>query len=79
MLPNVAASDVHDERLWLKIVETSGALGNTSCHVGTPEWMTDTMLRYYQLGVPARGRSSDAASVLIWGFNPFNDAVDIGR
>ena len=29
--------DVHDERLWMPIARVTGALGNTSCLVGTPE------------------------------------------
>ena len=29
--------DVHDERLWMPIARATGALGNTSCLVGTPE------------------------------------------
>src|SRR5581483_1107412 len=30
-------SDIHDERLWMPIAKATGALGNTSCLVGTPE------------------------------------------
>src|ERR1700719_3138483 len=31
------ASDIHDERLWMPIAKATGALGNTSCLVGTPQ------------------------------------------
>ena len=79
MLSYAAASDVHDERLWLKIAEATGAPGNTSCLVGTPEQVADAILRYYRLGIPAGGGPSDIGYVLIRGFDPFNDAVDFGR
>ncbi len=79
MLGYAAASDVHDERLWLKIAEATGAPGNTSCLVGTPEQVAESILRYYRLGIPAGGGVSDVGYVLIRGFDPFNDAVDFGR
>jgi alkanesulfonate monooxygenase len=62
--------DVHDERLWMPIARATGALGNTSCLVGTPEQVADAMLKYYTLGVD---------SFLIRGFDPFNDTVEFGR
>ncbi len=63
-------SDVHDERLWMPIARATGALGNTSCLVGTPEQVADAILKYYQLGI---------GSFLIRGFDPFNDTVEFGR
>jgi alkanesulfonate monooxygenase len=63
-------SDVHDERLWMPIARATGALGNTSCLVGTPEQVAQAILEYYRLGV---------GSFLIRGFDPFNDTVDFGR
>ena len=62
--------DIHDERLWMPIARVTGALGNTSCLVGTPEQVAEAMLKYYTLGVE---------SFLIRGFDPFNDAVEFGR
>jgi alkanesulfonate monooxygenase len=62
--------DVHDERLWMPIARATGALGNTSCLVGTPEQVADAMLKYYGLGVD---------SFLIRGFDPFNDTIEFGR
>jgi alkanesulfonate monooxygenase len=62
--------DVHDERLWMPIARATGALGNTSCLVGTPEQVADAILKYYTLGVD---------SFLIRGFDPFNDTVEFGR
>jgi alkanesulfonate monooxygenase len=62
--------DVHDERLWMPIARATGALGNTSCLVGTPEQVADAILKYYALGVD---------SFLIRGFDPLNDTVEFGR
>jgi len=62
--------DVHDERLWMGVARATGALGNTSCLVGTPAQVADAMLKYYTLGVE---------SFLIRGFDPFNDTVEFGR
>ncbi len=64
------AADVHDERLWMPIARVTGALGNTSCLVGTPEQVADALLEYYRLGVH---------SFLIRGFAPLDDAVEFGR
>src|SRR5262249_61738372 len=63
-------ADVHDERLWMPIARATGALGNTSCLVGTPEQVADAILEYYRLGVD---------SFLIRGFDPFNDTIEFGR
>ncbi len=63
-------SDIHDERLWMPIARATGALGNTSCLVGTPEQVAQAILQYYRLGV---------GSFLIRGFDPLNDTVDFGR
>ena len=62
--------DVHDARLWMGITRATGALGNTSCLVGTAAQVGDAILEYYRLGV---------GSVLIRGFDPFNDTVEFGR
>ncbi len=69
-LMSFADQDIHDERLWMPIARVTGALGNTSCLVGTPEQVADAMLKYYTLGVD---------SFLIRGFDPFNDTVEFGR
>jgi alkanesulfonate monooxygenase len=63
-------SDVHDERLWMPIARATGALGNTSCLVGTAEQVAEAILQYYRLGV---------GSFLIRGFDPHNDTVEFGR
>lgn len=62
--------EVHDERLWTGLVKISGANGNTTALVGTPEQVAEAIVRYYDLGV--RG-------VLIRGFDPFVDADEFGK
>ena len=62
--------DVHDARLWMPIARATGALGNTSCLVGTAEQVADAILEYYKLGI---------GSFLIRGFDPMNDTVEFGR
>ena len=62
--------DVHDERLWMGITRATGALGNTSCLVGTPERVADALLGYYRLGV---------SSFLMRGFDPVADTIEFGR
>lgn len=69
-LMSFADQDVHDERLWMPITRATGALGNTSCLVGTPEQVAEAMLKYYVLGVD---------SFLIRGFDPLNDTIEFGR
>jgi alkanesulfonate monooxygenase len=70
ILEFAAQGEIHDERLWMPIAEASGAVGNTTCLVGTPEQVSDALLRYYRLGVH---------SFLIRGFDPYNDAIEFGR
>lgn len=64
------AKDVHDERLWMGITRATGALGNTSCLVGTPEQVADAVLAYYRLGI---------ASFLMRGFDPVADTTELGH
>ena len=63
-------ADVHDQRLWMGIATVTGAAGNTSCLVGTPQQVGDAILQYYKLGVD---------SFLIRGFDPVNDTTEFGR
>src|SRR3546814_15441068 len=62
--------EVHDERLWMGITRTTGARGNTSCRVGTPEQVADAILANYRLGI---------ASSLHRGVDPRGDAPHLGR
>lgn len=71
LMAHAAAAHVHDERLWLRIAEATGAPGNTSCLVGTPEQVADALLQYYKLG--------DVGYVLMRGFDPLGDALEFGE
>src|SRR5207249_10287700 len=58
------------ERLWMGIARATGAPGNTSCLVGTPEQIAAAVLEYYRLGIH---------SFLLRGFENPQDTVAIGR
>ena len=59
-----------DKRLWTGVAAISGAQGNSTGLVGTPEQVADALLDYYDLGV---------TTFLIRGFDPFDDAIAYGR
>lgn len=59
-----------DKRLWTGIAALTGAKGNSTALVGTPEQVADAFLDYYDLGV---------TTFLIRGFDPLEDAIDYGR
>ncbi len=71
MLGHAATAEVHDDCLWMKIAEATGAPGNTSCLVGTPERVAAAIARYYELG--------HLSHVLIRGFDPLADATEFGH
>ena len=70
LLEFAAQGELHDERLWMPIAEASGATGNTTALVGTPEQVADSLLKYIDLGV---------STILIRGFNPLPDAREYGE
>lgn len=70
LLEYAAQGDVHDERLWMPIAAATGAAGNTSALVGTPDQVAEALLAYYDLGV---------TTILIRGFEPLPDAREYGR
>ena len=59
-----------DKRLWTGVAALTGAQGNSTGLVGTPEQVADALLDYYDLGV---------STFLIRGFDPLDDAVAYGR
>jgi len=59
-----------DKRLWTGVAALTGASGNSTGLVGTPEQVADALLDYYDLGV---------STFLIRGFDPLEDAVASGR
>lgn len=69
LLRFAAEGNVHDERLWMPIAAASGASGSTTCLVGTPRQVADSLLAYYDLGCSA---------FIIRGFDPLADAADYG-
>lgn len=70
-LRDVAArGEIHDERFWTPIAAATGAHGNSTCLVGTPEQVAKALLKYYELGVD---------SFLLRGFDPKNDVEEFGR
>jgi alkanesulfonate monooxygenase len=65
-----ADKDVYDERLWMKVANLTGAAGNSTALVGTPDQVVEAMLKYYDLGI---------STVLLKGFDPLADAIDFGE
>jgi alkanesulfonate monooxygenase len=59
-----------DKRLWTAMAALSGARGNSTSLVGTPDQVAEAMLDYYRLGV---------STFLIRGFDPLLDAYLYGR
>lgn len=64
------AGELHDKRLWTPIAAATGATGNTTALVGTPEQVAEALLDYYDAG---------ASTLLIRGFDPLPDAIEYGR
>jgi len=59
-----------DKRLWTGVAAITGATGNSTGLVGTPEQVAEAMLDYHDLGV---------TTFLIRGFDPLDDAIAYGR
>lgn len=59
-----------DKSLWTGIAKLVGGGYNSTSLVGTPDQVSDALLKYYDLGIE---------SVLIRGFDPLNDALDYGK
>ncbi|MCA9878260.1 MAG: LLM class flavin-dependent oxidoreductase, partial [Thermomicrobiales bacterium] len=70
LLDFAAEKEIHDKRLWTPIAAATGAGGNTTALVGTPEQVAESLLDYYDIGV---------SNILIRGFRPLEDAIDYGR
>jgi alkanesulfonate monooxygenase len=62
--------EIFDKRLWTPIALATGAGGNTTALVGTPEQVAESLLDYYDAGI---------SSILIRGFQPLEDVIDYGR
>jgi alkanesulfonate monooxygenase len=70
LLQTAGGGAVRDKRLWTEIAKLTGAQGNSTSLVGTPEQVVDSLLDYYDLGV---------TKFLFRGFDPLEDAIDYGR
>jgi alkanesulfonate monooxygenase len=70
LLAEAAKGAVVDKRLWTELAALTGAQGNSTSLVGTPEQVCDAMLDYWDLGV---------TTFLIRGFDPLEDALEYGR
>lgn len=69
-LLDTASGHRRDDRLWTGVAALTGAQGNSTGLVGTPEQVADAMLAYYDIGID---------HFLIRGFEPLDDAIDYGR
>jgi len=70
LLQAAAEAEVHDTCLWTSLAVATGAQGNSTALVGTPEAVAKALLEYYKLG---------ATSLLIRGYDPRPDAVQYGE
>jgi alkanesulfonate monooxygenase len=70
LLQAAAAAEMHDICLWTPLAVATGASGNSTALVGTPETVAKALLEYYKLG---------ATSLLIRGYDPRPDAVQYGE
>jgi alkanesulfonate monooxygenase len=59
-----------DKRLWTGIAALTGASGNSTALVGTPDQVAEALLDYHDLGI---------TTFLIRGFDPLVDAIQYGR
>jgi alkanesulfonate monooxygenase len=70
LLRAAAEAEVHDTCLWTSLAVATGASGNSTALVGTPETVAKALLEYYKLG---------ATSLLIRGYDPRPDAIHYGE
>ncbi|MEA2530399.1 MAG: alkanesulfonate monooxygenase [Thermomicrobiales bacterium] len=70
LLDFAAQQEIFDKRLWMPIALATGAAGNTTALVGTPEQVAESLLDYYDAGI---------TTILIRGFKPLEDVVEYGR
>ncbi|WP_329060449.1 LLM class flavin-dependent oxidoreductase [Streptomyces sp. NBC_01429] len=70
LLAAAAKGDLHDRALWTPTATATGAGGNTTALVGTPETVAQALLDYVDIGV---------TTLLIRGYDPLDDAVAYGQ
>jgi alkanesulfonate monooxygenase len=59
-----------DKRLWTGMAQLTGARGNSTSLVGTPDQVADALMDYYDIGI---------RTFLIRGFDPLPDTLTYGR
>lgn len=70
LLAAAAKGELHDRALWTPLAAAVGGAGNSTALVGTPETVAGALLDYVDIGV---------TTLLIRGYDPYEDAVDYGR
>jgi alkanesulfonate monooxygenase len=70
LLDAAARGDVLDTRLFTPLASATGAAGNSTALVGTPEQVAEALLAYVDIGV---------TTLLIRGYDPYDDAVAYGE
>ena len=70
LLAAAAKGELHDRALWTPLAAATGAAGNSTALVGTPETVAAALLDYVDIGV---------TTILIRGYDPYDDAIDYGR
>jgi alkanesulfonate monooxygenase len=70
LLAEASKGAVVDKRLWTELAALTGAQGNSTSLVGTPDQVCEAMLDYWDLGI---------TTFLIRGFDPLEDALEYGR
>lgn len=70
LLAAAARGERHDRALWTPTATATNAAGNSTALVGSPETVARALLDYVDIGV---------TTLLIRGYDPFDDAVDYGR
>jgi len=69
-LLETASANRQDKRLWTGVAALTGAAGNSTGLVGTPEQVAEAMMDYYDIGID---------HFLIRGFDPLGDSILYGR
>lgn len=70
LLAAAEKGELHDRALWTPLAKATGAAGNSTALVGTPETVAQALLDYVDIGV---------TTLLIRGYDPLDDAIDYGR
>lgn len=70
LLEAAAQGERLDKRLWTGAALATGARGNTTGLVGTPQQVAEALVEYYDMGVD---------TFLVRGFDPLDDTIEYGH